>query len=271
VTRAVAGASFRVLTFNCLWHGAARGRLDAIAPMLEASDLDFLCLQEVTQRRNVRLLETRLKTYQPAEFRPYGIAVTGGLVSFSRRPIERSSYEVFRERGPHWTLGWADRLLRKGFLISWLHLDVLPIVVINTHLLANYDEDWAPGNRFAREQRNDLAQLADAIGRLDREALVIVAGDFNVPVLSPMFEEFTTKCDLRDAYDSAASSRPPTLRQPRLDRPGLAIDHILYRQPPGQRLRVTARLRFEEQVRLASGRLAFPSDHIAVEANIVLD
>ena len=142
---------------------------------------------------------------------------------------------------------------------------------VNTHLLANYDEDWAPGNRFAREQRKDLAQLADAIGRLDREALLIVAGDFNVPAMSPMFEEFTTKCDLRDAYAWAASTRPPTLRQSRSDRPGLVIDHVLYRQPTGQPLRVTARLRFEEPVRLASGRVAFPSDHIAVEADIVLD
>jgi len=267
----VAGSSFRVLTFNCLWQGAARERLDAIAPELDATGLDFLCLQEVTQRRNVRLLETRLKTYQPAAFRPFGIAVTGGLVSFSRRPIERTYYEVFRERGPRWTLGWADRLLRKGFLISWLHLDALPIVVINTHLLANYDEDWEPENRFAREQRNDLAQLADAIGRLDREALLIVAGDFNVPAMSPMFEEFTTRCDLTDAYASAGSTRPPTVRQSRSDRPGLAIDHVLYRQTSGQPVRVTAQPRFEERVRLASGRMAFPSDHIALEANIILD
>jgi hypothetical protein len=34
---------------------------------------------------------------------------------------------------------------------------------------------------------------------------------------------------------------------------------------------VAARLRFEEPIRLANDRLAFASDHLAVEAEIVLD
>jgi endonuclease/exonuclease/phosphatase family metal-dependent hydrolase len=267
----VAGSSVRVLTLNCLWHGEARKRLDAIGRVLDESNVDFLCLQEVTQRRNVRLLEGRLKTYGPAAFRRYGIAVTGGLVSFSRRPIERSSYEVFRGRGPNWTLGWADRLLRKGFLISWLRLDALTMVVVNTHLLANYDEDWTPDNRFAREQRNDLTQLAEAIGRLDRSALVIVAGDFNVPATSPMFKEFTSRCDLRATFASAPSAIPSTIRQSSSGSPGLAIDQVLYRHPSGKPLEVTARLRFDEPLLLANSRPAFASDHLAVEAEIVLD
>jgi len=268
---ALAGSIVRVLTLNCRWQGSARERLDAIGRVLNESGVDFLCLQEVTQRRNVRLLERRLKAYGPAEFRRYGIAVTGGLVSFSRRPIERSSYEVFRGRGPNWTLGWADRLLRKGFLISWLRLDALPMVVVNTHLLANYDEDWAPDNRFAREQRNDLIQLAEAIEGLDKSALVIVAGDFNVPATSPMFEKFTSRCDLRAAFGSAPSAIPPTIRRSSSDSPALAIDHILYRHPSGKPLHVTAQLRFEEPLLLAKSRPTFASDHLGVEAEIVLD
>jgi endonuclease/exonuclease/phosphatase family metal-dependent hydrolase len=267
---ALTGSSFRVLTFNCLWRGAARERLDAIGPLLDETGVDFVCLQEVTRRRSIALLEGHLGTYQPAVFRPYGIAVMGGLVSFARRPIEGSSYEVFRGRGPHWTLGWADRLLRKGFQTTWLRIDALPLIVINTHLLANYDEDWAPDNRFAREQRSDLEQLAYAVDRLDREALVIVAGDFNVPATSPMFGAFTSRCGLHDAFAFAPGPAPPTYR-PSSGRPLDAIDRILYRHPSGRPLRVAARLRFEERIRLANDRLAFASDHLAVEAGILLD
>lgn len=262
----MARAGFRLLTFNCLWQGAARERLAAIAPVLDESDVDFLCLQEVTQRRNLVLLERRLSSYQPAAFRPYGPAVMGGLVNFARRPIERTAYEVFRGRGPHWTLGWADRLLRKGFLISWLRLDALPIVVVNTHMLANYDEDWTPGNRFARQQRNDLAQLADAVSRLDKDSLVIVAGDLNVPMTSPMLEQLLNSCDLRHAFGSAPGGVPPTIRH---TKPGLVeqtIDHVLFRAPAGQSIQVAARLRFEDPVVLANGRKVFASDHMAVEA-----
>jgi endonuclease/exonuclease/phosphatase family metal-dependent hydrolase len=220
------GSSFRLLTFNCLWRGAARERLDAIGPLLDESGLDFVCLQEVTRRPSIRSLEGHLGTYQPAVFRPYGIAVKGGLVSFARRPIERSSFEVFRGRGPHWTLGWADRLLRKGSLTTWLRIEALPLIVVNTHLLANYDEDWAPDNRFARQQLSDLEQLAYAVERLDREALVIVAGDFNVPTTDPMFVEFTSRCGLLDAFAFVPGPAPPTYRQSSR-RPLDAIDHIL--------------------------------------------
>jgi endonuclease/exonuclease/phosphatase family metal-dependent hydrolase len=263
-------STFRLLTFNCLWQGAARERLNAIAPVLNDSNVDFLCLQEVTQRRNVGLLEGHLRTYQPAEFEPYGIAVKGGLVNFARRPIESGSYEVFRGKAPRWTLGLADRLLRKGFLISRLRLDALPVVVVNTHMLANYDEDWTPGNRFVTEQRKDLAQLAEAVSRLDREALVIVAGDFNVPMTNPLFEEFASRCDLRSAFGPAQDAAPATIRQSRPDLPALTIDNVLFRAPAGLSLRATARLRFEEQVLLASGRHAFASDHLAVEAEFAL-
>jgi endonuclease/exonuclease/phosphatase family metal-dependent hydrolase len=263
--------SVRILTLNCLWQGNARSRLDAIGRVLDESEVDFLCLQEVTRRRNVPLLERRLKSYGRAEYRPYGIAVTGGLVSFSRRPIERSSFEVFRGRGPHWTLGWVDRLMRKGFLISWLRLDSLPMVVINTHFLANYDEDWTPGNRFAMEQMNDLTQLAEAIARLDRSALVIVAGDLNIPATSPMFEDFVSSCELHDVFACAPSAVPSTIRPSTASSPALAIDRILYRHPSNEPLAVTARLRFEEPLQLSNSRTVFASDHLAVEAEIVFD
>ncbi|HEY8951607.1 MAG TPA: endonuclease/exonuclease/phosphatase family protein [Candidatus Dormibacteraeota bacterium] len=262
----MSGSAFRLLTFNCLWQGAARERLAAVAPVLDESNVDFLCLQEVTQRRNVGLLQRDLRSYQPPEFRPYGVAVKGGLVNFARRPIERSSYEVFRGRGPHWTLGWADRLLRKGFLTSWLRFDALPVVVVNTHMLANYDEDWSPGNRFARQQQNDLAQLAQAVSWLGTDALVIVAGDFNVPMTSPMLGEFMAACDLHHSFSSATGPAQPTIRNSRPHVPPQAIDHILFRAPSGQPVQATARLLFEEAIVLASGRRAFASDHLAVEA-----
>jgi endonuclease/exonuclease/phosphatase family metal-dependent hydrolase len=190
----------------------------------------------------------------------------GGLVNFARRPIEHSSYEVFRGRGPHWTLGWADRLLRKGFLTSSLHLDAVPLIVVNTHMLANYDEDWSPGNRFAREQRNDLEQLAHAVSRLPEDSLVIVAGDLNVPITSPMLREFMAACDLQHSFASTNGPARATIRNSRPHVPPQAIDHILFRAPSGQAVQAKARLRFEGAIVLESGRRAFASDHLGVEA-----
>jgi endonuclease/exonuclease/phosphatase family metal-dependent hydrolase len=256
--RRMPNSSLRVLTLNCLWSAAARPRLAAIAPLLDETGIDILCLQEVVLQRNVRLLERHLKSYRPAVFRPLGLHVTGGLVSFARQEIECGSYEVFQRRGDWWNIGVADRLIRKGFLASRLPVGDLPAVVINTHLLANYDEDWSPGNRFARQQRSELEQIAEAIGRIDDQVLLIVAGDFNVPAATPMFQEFLARCGLRNAFSEA----PAEYR---------LIDHVLYRHPSGRELRVEAALRFQEPLRLSNGRSVRPSDHPAVEVQIALD
>jgi endonuclease/exonuclease/phosphatase family metal-dependent hydrolase len=266
----MAGSSVRVLTLNCLWRGQARERLDAIGRLLEESASDIVCLQEVTRRSSIGRLQGLLRSYSPAAFQPFHVAVMGGLVTFARRPIERNAYEVFRERGLRWNISWADRLLRKGFLTSWLHLDEGPVVVVNTHLLANYDEDWSTGNRYSRQQSSELEQLAEAIDRLDRSALLLVAGDLNVPESTPMLEEFISRCGLRDAFSSAGPA-PPTVRHSAPGKPLVAIDHILYRHPSSRELPVTARLGFVESVQLSNGRSVYASDHLAVEAAFELD
>ena len=254
----MSGRGFSVLTLNCLWHGAPRQRLAAIAPLLDASRNDFLCLQEIVLGRHVRLLENALPAYRPAVCQRLALWVTGGLVSFARHPVERSAFEAFDECGQWWTMGAADRLLRKGFLVSWVRRDGLPVVVVNTHLLANYDEDWSPENRFARQQRSELDQLSAALTLLDPAALLVVAGDLNVPGDNSMFRDFIARCGLRDAF----AGDPGQARR---------IDHILYRHPSGGELRVDARYRFTDPLRLADGRTMRASDHLAVEATIHLD
>jgi len=264
----MAGSTIRLLTLNCLWRGHARQRLDAIGRLLDESANDVLCLQEVTRRGSIGQLRRLLPSFGPPAFQPFRIAVMGGLVTFARHPIERSEYEVFQARGLRWDISWADRLLRKGFLTSSLHLDALPVIVINTHLLANYDEDWTPGNRYVRQQVSELEQLAEAIERLDKRALLLVAGDLNVPFETPMLEQFMARCGLRDVF---ASPAPSTIHQSAPGRPPLAIDHILYRHPSGRKIAAIAGLRFVEPVQLSDGRTAHASDHFAVEAEITLD
>ncbi|HZQ49814.1 MAG TPA: endonuclease/exonuclease/phosphatase family protein [Candidatus Dormibacteraeota bacterium] len=266
----MAGSTVRVLTLNCLWRGQAQARLDAIGRLLNERTDDIVCLQEVTRRGSIRRLQGVLGSYGPAEFEPFGLAVMGGLVTFARHPVERTSYEVFRERGLRWDISWADRLLRKGFLTCRLHLDAVPVVVINTHLLANYDEDWTPSNRYARQQLSELDQLAVAIERVDPTAFLLVAGDLNLPATTPALEAFMSRCGLRNAFATAGPA-PPTIRHAAPGKSPEAIDHILYRHPSGRELPVTARIAFVESVRLSNGRMVDASDHLAVEVEISLD
>lgn len=250
----------RVLTLNCLFRGDVRARLRAIGQTLATSDVDVVCLQEVVWRRHVRLLGGLLTDHSHAAFQPFGPAPMGGLVIFSRVPLERRSYEVYRERGRWGTHGTPDRLIRKGFLACWLVHGEEPVAVVNTHLLASYGGDWSPASSYARQEQSELEQLGQAIRAIPAEAAVIVAGDFNVPAASPLFQEFAAACGLSCAFDWTQVAPGGRFFRD--------LDNVLLRPPAGGRARLAARLRFVDPVELGEGRTGFASDHVAVEADL---
>ena len=239
------GGRMRVLTLNCLFRSRPRARLRVIGRLLREVDPEVSCLQEIFLRRNVGLLMAAHATYSQ-----WGPFVHGGLVTLTRTPVESSAFEVFR------TGLWFEWGARKGLLITRLRLGGRPVTVINTHLLANYDEDWARGNRYARKQLDELSQLASAVRRVPNEEFLVVAGDFNVPLSSPQFAEFMAACSLTPASDW---SQPPTG-----ERRTLAIDNVLYRAPAGVAVRAHAEICMSELVQIEDGRSVYPSDHVAV-------
>ena len=256
-----------VLTFNTLFRPAARRRLRAIAPHIDASGADLVCLQEVVYRANASLLARALTSYEPPVARRFGIWCVGGLVTLSRTPVQHWSYEVFDRRGRWLSIGAADRLLRKGFLTSRHRLFDIDVVLVNTHLLANYDQDWSPGNRYLSDESSELAQLSKALEKLDPSALVIVAGDFNLPAGTPVLDRFVADNGLKSAFGQGPP--PPTLRHSK-DVRSLAIDHIFYRAPSGRTVAAAAETLFEEAIEVAPGVSAFASDHLAVRATLTV-
>jgi len=243
------GPVVRILTLNCLFHSRARARLAVIARLLKEAAPDVACLQEIILRRNVGPLSA-----ERADFRPWGPLVLGGLVTLTRAAVESSTFEVFR------TGVWFEWGARKGFLTTRLRIENRPLTVINTHLLANYDEDWRLENRYARKQLDELSQLAAAVNRVPTEQFLVVAGDFNVPLSSPQFGEFMSACGLQPAFDWS--------RLPGGERGALAIDNVLYREPDGLRVRAAAEVCLRDLVQLADGRSVYPSDHVAVLAEL---
>jgi hypothetical protein len=74
-----------------------------------------------------------------------------------------------------------------------------------------------------------------------------------------MLSKFLASTGLRSAVDWSMFAE---------SRGSLAIDNVLYRAPAGGSATGTARLYFEDEVRLLDGKSAFPSDHVGVEAEI---
>ena len=97
-----------------------------------------------------------------------------------------------------------------------------------------------PGNHYTRTQRAQLRQLAEIAGTQPANVLVVVAGDFNIPRGSWLYDEFLSLSGLDDPLmgDPRPTSRPPPIIPKRY---ALALDFVLMRAPqlPASRCRRT--------------------------------
>ncbi|TMQ95566.1 hypothetical protein ETD83_22370 [Actinomadura soli] len=247
----------RVLTFNTLFRGRSRARLSELARLIEESDYDVVCLQEVISPRNLAHLRRAAKSYPHVAHAATFPVVRGGLVTLSRRPITRRHFQSFTPVRPA-RLEW---LLRKGALFTRVRLPSGFLTIVNTHLSANMDMDWSMSNAYTRVEESELRELAALVGKLDAAEPKVVMGDFNVPRPHELFREFASATGLRDALDgdTAPTFRPEyAVLEP--------IDQVLV--TPG--IESTTRLLFQDHVRLADGHLVPLSDHYAVEATLTL-
>jgi hypothetical protein len=100
-----------------------------------------------------------------------------------------------------------DWLLYKGVLLIELSCGPRSVVVLNTHLNANYSGDWRRENRYAQVEQRQLAQLAEVVAEQPADALVLVAGDFNIPRGGWLYDELLAAAGL---HDPLASDRRAT-------------------------------------------------------------
>jgi endonuclease/exonuclease/phosphatase (EEP) superfamily protein YafD len=265
-------SSFSLLTFNCFGTPVprARRRLRALAGQLENSTIQLVCLQEVQLVYFQRLLIQSCASYPFQAYEPHLHSPKGGLVTLSRMPLSTQRFETYVEQG-RWYLPTAmDRLLRKGMLISSLYWDGVPVVVINTHVIANYNGDWARQGMFARMQEKQLRQLAEVISIQPSEALVVVVGDFNIPRGSRLYTDFLQWTEL---VDTLAEDRRPTHRPPRgvPAHYSLPIDYVFTRVPHNLSLQTTSDLRFSDKLDLTHKHHDYLSDHNAIEVSFTVN
>jgi endonuclease/exonuclease/phosphatase family metal-dependent hydrolase len=260
------GPPFRLLTFNTLFFGDVRLRLRMLGEILNRSTLDVICLQEVLWRWNLVELRELCGTFPHVAYAGQGPAITGGLVTLSRWPIAEHRYVVYRVRTPR-RRPRVDWFLRKGLLITRIEIDGHPVTVVNTHLMANSDGDWSRTNRYSIALRAELRQLAQELANMDASVPMLAMGDFNVPSDSWLFDEFLAMTGLRDVM--AGDTRPTYRPTPRL-RTIRAIDHLLVRSSPSQKVLAHAKLAFEEPVLLPDNRSVYLSDHYGIESLIEL-
>lgn len=247
-----------------------RWRLLALAEELNRRAYSVACLQEVQANMYRKLLVDACAQYSAHVYEPFFHAPKGGLLTLARLPVEQRQFTLYTAREIVSPLAAMDLLLHKGVLLARTAIDGLPIVVLNTHLSANYSVDWSPNNRYARVEHSQLRQLAEIVRAQPAEALVIAAGDFNIPRGSWLYDDFLEHSGM---IDPLAGDLRPTHRMPagipaRLARP---IDFALLRLPALPGLTVQSDLCFDQQLPLAGARRGYLSDHYGLELQIAWD
>jgi len=260
--------SLSLLTLNCFGTPVprARRRLRALARQLEHSTIQLVCLQEVQLVFFQRLLIQACTSYPFQAYEPHLHSPKGGLVTLSRIPLATQRFETYTEQG-RWYLPTAmDRFLRKGMLISSLHWEGAPVVVMNTHVIANYNGDWERQGVFARMQEKQLQQLAEVVAIQPSNALVVVVGDFNIPRGSRLYKNFLQWTGL---IDTLAEDQRPTHRPPRgvPAHYSLPIDFVFVRVPQSLSLQIKCDLRFSDKFELSHKYHDYISDHNAIEVS----
>jgi len=246
----------RLLTFNTLMKDDVRARLRVLGALLERSDYDVVCLQEVMYRANAMLIRRLARSYG-YHAHTGAVVLEGGLMLLSRVPITSSRFVRYPMARPV----RPELLMRKGAQVVLLEDAGRTLAVVNTHLSANRDDDWSLGNQYTLVQRAELRRLAGVVSAI--EAPVVVAGDLNVPRTSPVLAEFLAEAGMRDAR---AGDAEPTYRPtPQWPAPP-ALDHVLLRG-----LTARTRLVFQDPVILPGGAEAYLSDHYGIEFDVVQD
>jgi endonuclease/exonuclease/phosphatase family metal-dependent hydrolase len=179
-------------------------------------------------------------------------------------------FEPYAERGLWYTPMIMDKILYKGMLIHQLTWAGIPMVIINTHVLANYVGDWERRGIYARIEAKQLQQLAETVKHQSADSLVIVVGDFNIPRGSKLYRDLLTNSGLTDLLPG---DNRPTLRVPVgiPSRFSLPIDYVLVRMPERHSVNIDCDLCFANKYWVSDRRQDYLSDHLGIEIQIRRD
>jgi len=240
-------------------------RYKVVAQEFERLELDVINLQEVHTYGLLKVLKDRLPSYPHVVYERSFVGPKGGLVTFSRHPLEKLRFTLFTfaTQPTNW------RFLRllgfyKGTLVS--KMMNVPLVIFNTHLTANGAGDWSRGSRLYPAHEAQLEQLSKLIGQVTgKESISVVSGDFNIPKCSELYRRFVGLSQAKDAFgqDETATFHSEFLPAGKQTH---RIDYIFTYSSETKVEVNDSSLLFHDKVQLLNGKSSYLSDHIGLRA-----
>src|SRR5207302_1964114 len=100
--------------------------------------------------------------YQPSLFGP-----KGGVVIFSRLPIENHTFYHFSALGSFKNLSFYTRLLRNGMLVC--KIKDTPLTILNTHLVTDFEFEESSTNHLYSYVKNQVEEVIQKVNELSSE------------------------------------------------------------------------------------------------------
>jgi endonuclease/exonuclease/phosphatase family metal-dependent hydrolase len=242
------------------------GRIKRLASELNRVTPTVVCLQEIQQNVYLPLLEKHLTEYSHlASFRNR-FAPKGGL--FTASTLSGSSeFHPFPNRGKPVSIGFADWALYKGVLVTNLEIQGSQVVVMNTHLQANYLGKWDVSNEQTQIELDQVKFLAELAQVQPPDAWVFACGDFNFPRETPPYELMVSSSGMSDPLmnDPRPTYRPFPLVSAKWK---MSLDYFFYKRPDGDNTPVTADIVPIENSTAGWYFQRFLTDHHALVLNI---
>jgi sphingomyelin phosphodiesterase 2 len=238
----------------------------AIGAALAQMHLDIVGLQELYSEDDRRLVMAGAASDGLVHTRyfPSG-AIGSGLLMLSRFPIQEASFLRFRLNGRPQELLRSDYYAGKGVARLRLETPLGPLDAYDTHLVAGYGEIGSDIYYYHR-----LAQayeLARYIATQSQEVPVIVTGDLNTTPDRLPYRACTALGQLTDSFwmahpEDAGITVTTDIPYVLVHAPE-RIDYVLYREGPGDTLRVLSSEVTLKTAPPGAGILAY-SDHYGV-------
>jgi endonuclease/exonuclease/phosphatase family metal-dependent hydrolase len=245
------------------------GRIRRLSAELNRLSPGLICLQEIQQNAYLPLLQQGLSEYSQQAFFRNRYAPKGGLftAAISACPLKNSEFYPYPNQGRPFSIGFSDWALNKGILVVKLEIHERLVVVMNTHLQANYLGDWKQSNKQVKIQLDQVSYLVGLIHAQPEDAWVLVCGDFNFPRQAPAYQQMLSQGGLVDPLmDDLRPTYSPFPLVPSMWH--TSLDYFFYRAPADDHGEVTADIISVEDSNAKLPFRRFLTDHLALTLTI---
>ncbi len=175
-------------------------RYVALADAINNTDANVLAFQEVHTYIHLHILKRVLQKQFPYLcYKKFIYGPQGGLVIFSKLPLELESFNRFSKRGTFKNSTFYGKFIMNGILIC--RFKDLPLAIINTYLTTNPNKTWDSEGIFKTIQESQITDLNTTLEDIkSKQLMAIVAGDFNFLKTSEQYNRFIKVNKAKDVF-----------------------------------------------------------------------